>query len=152
MADVHPFRGWRYDPNQVGNLSDVMCPPYDVIDAAFQEKLYQQHPCNVIRLELNRPEPGDASTDDRYGRAAGFLQRWKQEGVLTQEAQPALYVYHQVFTWEGQTFTRKGFLGRIRLERFGEGKVYPHEQTMSGPKADRRLLAFETAKADRCGL
>lgn len=140
MADVLPFQGWRYDPAQVGNLSDVMCPPYDVIDAAFQEKLYQQHPCNVVRLELNRAEPGDTASEDRYSRAAGFLQRWKQEGVLTQEAQPALYVYHQVFSWEGETFTRKGFLGRIRLERFGEGKVYPHEQTMSGPKADRLLL------------
>ncbi|NJO13135.1 MAG: DUF1015 domain-containing protein, partial [Gammaproteobacteria bacterium] len=27
-----------------------------------------------------------------------------------------------------------------RLERFGEGKIYPHEETMSGPKADRFKL------------
>ena len=82
MADVHPFRGWRYDVAQVGDLSDVTCPPYDVIDADFQERLYQQHPCNVIRLELNRDEPGDAGVDDRYARASGFLKRWMQEHVL----------------------------------------------------------------------
>lgn len=140
MAQVHPFRGWRYDVAQVGALSDVTCPPYDVIDAEFQERLYEQHPCNVVRLELNRDEPGDAGPDEKYRRAAEFLRRWIQQGVLIQEREDALYVYHQVFTWGGQTYTRRGFLGRIRLERFGEGKVFPHEQTMSGPKADRLKL------------
>lgn len=140
MAQVFPFRGWRYDIAQVGDLSDVTCPPYDVIDAEFQERLYEQHPCNVIRLELNRDEPGDSSADEKYSRAAGFLQRWIQQGVLMQEREDSLYAYHQVFSWAGQTYTRRGFLGRIRLERFGEGKVYPHEQTMSGPKADRLKL------------
>lgn len=140
MAEVHPFRGWRYDVAQVGDLSDVTCPPYDVIDTAFQERLYKQHPCNVIRLELNRQEPGDAGPDDRYARAAGFLKHWMQDGVLMQEREDALYVYHQVFEWEGTKYTRKGFLGRLRLERFGEGQVYAHEQTMSGPKADRLAL------------
>lgn len=144
MAQIHPFRGWRYDVAQVGDLSDVTCPPYDVIDAEFQERLYEQHPCNVIRLELNRDEPGDPNPDEKYRRAAEFLQRWKQQGVLMQEREDALYVYHQVFDWAGQTFTRRGFLGRIRLERFGEGKVFPHEQTMSGPKADRLKLLQST--------
>src|SRR5207253_1504806 len=64
MAQVHPFRGFRYDIAQVGDLSDVTCPPYDVIDGAFQERLYELHPCNVIRLELNRDEPGDADPDE----------------------------------------------------------------------------------------
>jgi uncharacterized protein (DUF1015 family) len=140
MAHVHPFRGWRYDVAQVGELSDVTCPPYDVIDAGFQERLYEQHPCNVIRLELNRDEPGDPGPDEKYRRAADFLRRWIQQGVLIQEREDALYVYHQVFTWGGETYTRRGFLGKIRLERFGEGKVFPHEQTMSGPKADRLKL------------
>lgn len=140
MAQVHPFRGWRYDVSQVGDLSDVTCPPYDVIDADFQERLYEQHPCNVIRLELNRDEPGDPGPDEKYRRAAEFLRRWMQQGVLMQEREDALYVYHQVFDWGGRTYTRRGFLGKIRLERFGEGKVFPHEQTMSGPKADRLKL------------
>ncbi|RPI79234.1 MAG: DUF1015 family protein, partial [Planctomycetaceae bacterium] len=134
MAQVFPFRGLRYDVAQVGDLSDVTCPPYDVIDAAFQNQLYERHPCNVIRLELNRDEPGDSDSDQKYRRAADFLAKWLKHGVLMQEPDDALYVYHQVFDWEGESYTRRGFLGRIRLERFGEGKVYPHEQTMSGPK------------------
>ncbi len=139
MAEVHPFRGWRYDISQVGSLSDVTAPPYDVINAEQQKVLYELHPCNVIRLILNRDEPGDAP-DGKYARAAGFLQRWQADGILMQEREPALYVYHQEFDWEGRKYVRKGFLGRIRLEEFGKGKVFPHEQTMSGPKADRLLL------------
>ena len=147
MAEVHPFRGWRYDVAQVGDLSDVTCPPYDVIDTAFQERLYEQHPCNVIRLELNRDEPGDPDPDEKYRRAADFLRRWIKQGVLIQEHEDSLYAYHQVFDWEGRTYTRRGFLGRIRLERFGEGKVFPHEQTLSGPKADR-LKLLEACKTN----
>ncbi len=60
------------------------------------------------------------------------------------EREEALYVYHQEFQWEGKTHIRKGFMGRIRLERFGEGKVFPHEQTLSGPKADRLKLLEAT--------
>lgn len=140
MADIQPFRGWRYDLAQVGDLSDVTAPPYDVIDAEQQTQFYKQHPCNVIRLILNREEPGDTGPGDRYDRAANFLRHWQNEGVLIQEHEDALYVYHQEFEWEGQRYVRKGFLGRLRLEEFGAGHVFPHEQTMSGPKADRLAL------------
>lgn len=144
MADVLPFRAWRYDLAQVGDLSDVVTPPYDVIDENFRSALYKKHPCNVIRVDFNREEPGDTSPDDKYARAAGFAKQWKAEGVWLREAEDALYVYHQEFTWEGTTYCRKGFLGRCRLEEFGKGCVYPHEQTLSGPKADRLLLTQAT--------
>src|SRR5262249_9792878 len=82
----------------------------------------------------------DTGSDERYQRASQFLRRWMHEGVLAQDRDESLYVYHQEFSWEGVHFVRKGVLGRIRLERFGEGCVYPHEQTLSGPKADRLAL------------
>ena len=52
----------------------------------------------------------------------------------------SLYVYEQEFTAEGTTYTRRGFLARVRLEPFGTGRIFPHEQTLSGPKADRLKL------------
>ena len=140
MADVQAFRGWRYDLGQVGSLSDVTAPPYDVISPSQQKELYERHPCNVIRLILNREEPGDESPEVRYVRAAEFVRHWKREGVLFQQQQPALYAYHQEFDWEGSHYIRQGFLGSIRLEEFGSGTVYPHEETMPGPKADRLAL------------
>jgi uncharacterized protein (DUF1015 family) len=125
---------------RVGALSDLVAPPYDVIDPSLQERLYAASPHNVVRLELNRSELGDAWSGDRYSRAGRLLRDWLRQGILRQEDHPALYVYHQTFEVEGQTHTRKGFLARVRLEQFGEGKIFPHEQTMSGPKADRLAL------------
>ncbi len=144
MPDVSPFRGVRYDVAQVGALSDVVAPPYDVIDPALQDRLYQASAYNVIRLELNREEPGDTEAQGRYTRAARFLKDWLRQGVLREEDHVALYVYEQTFQVEGQTHTRRGFLARVRLEPFGHGKIYPHEQTLSGPKADRLALYHAT--------
>ena len=71
MPDVSPFRGVRYDIARVGTLSDVVAPPYDVIDPALQDRLYQASPYNIIRLELNRPEPGDTESHGRYAPPPG---------------------------------------------------------------------------------
>ncbi len=75
----------------------------------------------------------------------GFLKDWKRNGVLRADDHPTLYVYHQTFEVEGRTHTRRGFLARVRLEPFGQGKIFPHEQTLSGPKADR-LALFNATK------
>ncbi|MCP4814473.1 MAG: DUF1015 domain-containing protein, partial [Planctomycetaceae bacterium] len=140
MANIEAFRGIRYDLGHVGALSDVIAPPYDVIDSALQDVLYEQHPANIIRLILNRDEPGDSDPDQRYQRAAKYLKQWQKEGVLCAEADPAIYVYHQVFEDAGVTYTRRGFMSRVRLEPFGEGTIYPHEQTHAAAKADRLKL------------
>lgn len=144
MVEICPFRGWRYDVSQVGDLSDVITPPYDVIDRQQQEELFKRHPCNFIRLELNREEPGDTNPDVKYARAASFLKHWKIDGILQQEHENALYVYSQEFEWAGEIFVRSGFISRIRLEELGKGNVFPHEQTLSGPKLDRLMLIRST--------
>lgn len=142
MPEIQAFRALRYDAGQVGALSDVVAPPYDVINAALQDQLYQKHPANVIRLILNRDEPGDDDAHNRYSRAARFLKNWRSEGVLQLDPDPALYVYHQSFEYGGQQLTRRGFMARIRLERFGEGKIFPHEETHASAKADRFKLTL----------
>jgi len=121
-------------------LSQVIAPPYDVIDGALQEQLFKRHPANVVRLELNRAEPGDDDRANRYTRAARLLRQWRDQGVVTQDPAAALYVCHQHFELEGRATVRRGVLARVRLERFGTGNIHPHEETMSGPKQDRLLL------------
>jgi uncharacterized protein (DUF1015 family) len=140
MPQIEAFRALRYDLGHVGSLSDVVAPPYDVIGPELQERLYKRHPANCIRLILNREEPGDDASNNRYSRAARFLKNWRGEGVLFSEPDPAVYVYHARFDYAGKTYNRRGFMARIRLERFGEGKIFPHEETMAGPKQDRLLL------------
>ncbi len=145
MADVRAFRAYRYDLGRVGNLSDVIAPPYDVIDNPLQEALYRRSPYNVIRLILNKELPTDTENDNRYTRSARCLHDFLAEDILLQDSARSLYVYNQDFEVEGQRCTRRGFLARVRLEPFGSGRIYPHEQTMSGPKADRLKLFRATA-------
>ncbi len=140
MPEIQAFRGIRYDLGHVGSLSDVVAPPYDVICPQLLEELYRKHPCNVVRLILNRQEPGDDEVDNRYSRAKRFFKNWQDQGVLFHEAHPAIYVYHQEFSAAGQSFIRRGFMARMRLEPFGQGQVFPHEETMPGPILDRLML------------
>ncbi|TWT82306.1 hypothetical protein CA13_37680 [Planctomycetes bacterium CA13] len=143
MPQTAPFSAVRYNMDHVGSISDVIAPPYDVIDPELQDQLYKRHAANVIRIILNRPEPGD-SGDEKYERAAKFVQQWKSEGVLKQDEAPAYYVYHQQFTIDGQTFNRRGFMARVRLQPFGQGNIYPHEETHPKAKVDRLKLTKAT--------
>src|SRR5437899_4571077 len=119
MAEVQAFRGFRYDLARVGNLGDVVAPPYDVIDPALQQALYERSPYNVVRLILNKETPADTANDNRYTRAAQTLRDWTADGVLAQDSARCLYVYSQEFEVEGKRYTRKGFMARVRLEKFG---------------------------------
>ncbi len=143
MPQTAPFNALRYNLDHVGDLSNVIAPPYDVIDPELQDQLYKQHPANVIRIILNRAEPGD-SGDEKYDRAAKFVEQWVSEGVLMREEQPAYYVYHQEFEADGKTYNRRGFMGRVRIQPFGEGNIYPHEETHPKAKVDRLKLTTAT--------
>lgn len=140
MAEIRAFRGFRYDLGRAGTLTDLVAPPYDVVDATLQEALYQRSEYNAIRLELTKEEPGDTPTTNRYTRASQTLSGWLNDHILQQDTLRCLYVVEQEFTVEGTTYKRRGFIARVQLEEFGQGKIFPHEETMSGPKADRLNL------------
>ena len=135
MPDIRAFRALRYDPASIADLSLVMAPPYDVIDAAEHEQLLARHPANVVRLDLPSEELRD-EPDDRYRRAARVLAGWRSDGTLHKDPHPSIYGYEQTYRVPGTDVTRtqRGFFARIRLEPYGPGSgVLPHERTMSGP-------------------
>ncbi|MEZ4454562.1 MAG: DUF1015 domain-containing protein [Nannocystaceae bacterium] len=139
MALIRPFRGIRYNLDRAGEASDLLAPPYDVVDAAGRAEIGARSPYNCIHVILPEGE-GDA----KYSNAAAIFERFRREGALIQDDAPGLYVYHQTFESEGQTYTRKGFIALIELTRFGRGPVLPHERTLSGPKEDRLKLMRAT--------
>ena len=53
MAQVHPFRAFRYNP-AIAPFDRVLTQPYDKISAAMQEKYYAADPHNLITLEKGR--------------------------------------------------------------------------------------------------
>ena len=67
-------------------------------------------------------------------------------GVLLRDQAPTLTFVEEEFTGhDGRARVRHGFLAALRIHDFSEGIVYPHEQTFSGPKADRWALMDATA-------
>ena len=137
--DVSAFKGYRYDAAVVGDPANCVAPPYDVIDAEQQEKLYEVSDFNIIRLIKGKSKTDDSDTENVYTRAAADLQTFARQGALKQDGSDRIYVYAQDFSIRGKSYRRTGFVGLGKLEDYG-GSVKPHEQTLSGPKADRLNL------------
>lgn len=149
MAEIAPFRGILYRPAGTDpDASVLLAPPYDVISEAERQALCALDPHNCVRLILPRDEAGGEG-DGRYEVAARTLRTWMAEGVMARDDRPAIYRYHQIFTPPGAgpgaaPVERRGFIARIRLHRFEERIVLPHERTLAGPKADRLKLKRAT--------
>ncbi len=139
MAEIQPLKALRYDPDRTGGLQDVVAPPYDVIDADQRAALEHQSPYNVVRIDL------PAGGEDRYDKAAALFQEWREQQVVVEDEQPALWTLEQVYTGpDGKRRTRKGFFARVRVEQYGAGRIRPHERTHPGPREDRLRLTRAT--------
>jgi uncharacterized protein (DUF1015 family) len=135
LTEIRPFAGIRYrvEPRQ---LSEVLAPPYDVITAKDRETLAARHPNNAVRLVL-----AESSEEAAYARVAETLDAWREQKVLAEDAEPALYLLEQSFEVMGETQVRRGLLARFRAEDPERRVVLPHEQTRKAPREDRlRML------------
>ena len=141
MAVIAPFRGLRYNPELVRDLSLVVAPPYDVISPESQRAFHARHDQNVIRLILGEVCEGDDTERNWYRRAGDDFRRWQAEKILIRDPAPSMYLYQQMFQAPGGTeMTRRGLIALVRLEDFGGRTVFPHERTMAAPKEDRLRL------------
>jgi len=146
MARIYPFRAWRYNPSRV-RLDDVVTQPYDKISPAMQQAYYQRSPYNLVRIILGLPELFDAERGESvYTRAARDFSAWREQGVLVQEKDPAIFAYAQRFTVPGTEIVkeRRGFIALGKLHDYAEQVVFRHEQTLSKPKSDRLNLLKAT--------
>ncbi|KUL33936.1 chromosome partitioning protein ParA [Streptomyces sp. NRRL F-4489] len=124
-----PFRGLRYAPERVSSLTAVTSPPYDVVVRPEEvRELETSDPYNIVRLIL----PHTADPAARHRQAADTLRRWRDEGILTPDPEPALYVYEQ----RGGGVLQRGLIGALRLD----GPVLPHEDVIPEVVADRAAL------------
>jgi uncharacterized protein (DUF1015 family) len=145
MAEIQPFRAYRYDAKRVA-LKDVLTQPYDKISPQMQEKYYAASPYNLIPVEKGRTFEGDTPENNVYTRAAQKVREWIADKVLVQDGTPAIYVYTQEFKVPGTETrrTRVGFIGLVRVEDYDAKVVFRHERTLSGPRADRIELLKKT--------
>jgi uncharacterized protein (DUF1015 family) len=146
MPSVRPFRGLGYALDRyasgsssglrIADLTEVVCPPYDVISPEQQVELLRRNPHNAVRLELS-------AEADPHAAAARTLAAWQADGTLERRPDASAYYYRHGRPLEPDEPVVQGVLARVLLEPFGAG-VRAHEHTMSGPKADRLALLRAT--------
>lgn len=141
MAEIKAFKGLRYDTHIAGEIAELCCPPYDIINEEQRLGYIGANENNIIRLELPKGE-------NSYNKAGEILKMWEEKGVLIREDEPALYVYEEEFTVYGHRKCIKGIIARVKLEEFEKGIILPHEFTLSKAKEDRLNLM----KATNCNF
>ncbi len=142
MADIIPFKGARYNPEKIKDISKVVAPPYDVISKEEQAELYKMSQHNIVRILLGKDLPCDNDKENKYTRAKSYLKAWQKKGVLKKDKEASVYITLQEFKIDGEVKRRAGFIALLKLEEFGTKKssIYPHENTLSAPKEDRAKL------------
>jgi uncharacterized protein (DUF1015 family) len=158
MPRVAPFRGLHYSmarfgapeppqririadddeapPSRLADLTDVACPPYDVISEDDRQTLLARDEHNAVRLEFS-------AEADPHAAAAAALAAWRSDGTLERRPEPAAYYYRHASASAPDDLAVEGVVVRVLLEPWGDG-IRPHEHTMPGPKADRLALLRAT--------
>jgi uncharacterized protein (DUF1015 family) len=127
---ISPFRALRYAA-AAGPLTELVAPPYDVIDDEQRLAYQGRSPFNIVHLTL----------PDSPAEARELLAAWRADAILVEE-EPALWWLAQEFVGpDGVARTREGIAGSVEATPYSTGHVLPHERTHAGPKEGRlRLL------------
>ncbi|MEX0710530.1 MAG: DUF1015 domain-containing protein [Chloroflexota bacterium] len=146
MPLVRPLRGIGYAMDRFGrsdasgrpntDLTELVCPPYDVITPALQAALLARHDRNAVRLELS-------AGADPHAAAATTLAAWLRDGTLERRADASVHYYRHARPAAPDEPAVSGVLARVLLEPVGAG-IRAHEHTMAGPRADRLALLRAT--------
>jgi uncharacterized protein (DUF1015 family) len=138
LASVKPFQPYRYS-QQAGDPATLITQPYDKISPEMQARYVAASPYNLVRVILGEKRDSDTAADNVYTRSAHYFEDWIRQGILARDPAPGFYPYFQDFEVPDsrERLTRKGFIGLGKLEDYGAGSVYRHEETLVGPKKDR---------------
>lgn len=138
MAEIKPFRAWRYNETLGKNIDLLTSPLFDVVSEKYRKKLYESE-FNSIHISVPQEGPDGELLDRR-------IKDWKSQQILKQDKTPAIYVYYQYFKQPGdsRTYCRKGIICNIRLYDWDEQVVLRHEDTMPNSVDDRKKLLEHT--------
>lgn len=144
MPNVHPFRALQF---RAGDVSDLIAPPYDVLDAGARDALFTKSADNIVGVDLPHVPAKELGPPDAYESAASRLSAVIEAGTVSADDQPVMLAYRQTYELNGQPAERCGMIACLDTVPFGPregGGVLPHEQTFGGPKEDRLALMRAT--------
>lgn len=131
MAEIKPLRAWRYSPEYLPKIDELVSPLFDVVSENQREALYKE-PYNSIHLSVPKG-------DDITIQASRKLIEWKKQGIIEQDQIPAIYVYYQYFNLPGseKAYCRKGFIANLKIYDWDEEVLLRHENTIPVSVNDR---------------
>ena len=132
MAEIREFRALEFNKDLIKDLSDVICPPYDIISNNSRSKFIDISPYNAIRLEL--PSRSDESA----------FKEWRQRNVLIRDKEEGMYIYEEKFNIDGVEKSVRGIICLVKLEDFPNKVILPHEYTLTKAKQGRLELLKNT--------
>lgn len=151
MPHIIPFKAVRY-ATTTSDISAFIAPPYDVINASQKQHLSELSPYNISRLELTDAPENPNMSDETYQNSRDLWLSLLEEGILTADDKPALYLIKQTFknpllsqtACDNTLVTRTAVLCGVELAEWNEGKVLPHEATLPKALGDRFALIEAT--------
>jgi len=149
MPDIRPFRGVFYADQR--DISRKISPPYDVLTERDIVSYRKMDKHNVVRLILNKGDTINGTRLNGYDASSFYFSNWQRQGILRKDEQPGIYLYEQRFNYNSKDYRRIGFMSAVKLEEFGSNKVFPHENTFTGPIEDRLKLTIAT-RANLCPI
>lgn len=132
MPVIRPFAAYRYSRDLGLDYSNLIAPPYDVLDEAGKAELQARSDYNIVSVDLPHLPPKTVGPDATYAGADELFRKWIAEGVISRDRKAAFYPYEQTYTSLGRTFHRRGFFGLVKLSPFSSGlgaDIVPHEKT-----------------------
>lgn len=101
--------------------------------------MYSSSEYNICHIELPK-----GKNDLKYQNAQQLINDWINKEVLIQEDKLTYYLYQQTFQLDDQLIKRKTIIGLLKIHAFEDQVIFPHENTMEGPKKDRYSLLDAT--------
>ena len=133
MAAIYPFRALRPPAEKVAEVAAV---PYDVVNTEEARALAAGNPLSflhVSRPEIDLPEATGIYSDEVYEKARENFERFKAEGTLAEDDEPALYIYRLVMGGHTQT----GVAACFSVDEYDRDLIRKHERTRPDKENDR---------------
>ena len=133
MPLIQPFRGLR---PVIEHASDVVAPPYDVLNTAEARERVKGHPLSFLHIskpEIDLPEGTDPYAAEVYKKGAENLQKLINDKVLMRDDKPCYYVYRLIMGEHQQT----GLVVSASVADYDTNRIRKHEYTRPDKEDDR---------------
>lgn len=133
MSLIKPFRGLRPVSE---HASDVVAPPYDVLNTAEARERVKGHPLSFLHIskpEIDLPEGTDPYSEEVYKKGAENLQKLINDNVLMRDEKACYYVYRLIMGEHQQT----GLVVTASVADYDTNRIRKHEYTRPDKEDDR---------------